>query len=148
MSYPLQAPEALAAIMERCAQTGSRLVMPAAASVEILRSDLRGTAFQYGEEEYFVPMAGEHQAYNGTVAVETAKLLGIPLDTAKKGLSKTLLPARIEILRQDPLIILDGAHNLDAVKALGEKDVYKRQGLHSGAKREKAKRRKAGHGDF
>ncbi len=118
VSYPLQAPEALAAIMERCAQTGSRLVMPAAASVEILRSDLRGTAFQYGEEEYFVPMAGEHQAYNGTVAVETAKLLGIPLGTVKKGLSKTLLPARMEVLRSNPLIVLDGAHNLDAIKAL------------------------------
>ena len=120
VSYPLQAPEALEVIMARCAQTGSRLVMPAAASIKIYRSDLRGTAFRYGDQEYFVPLIGEHQAYNGAVAVETAKILGVALDTVKRGLSKAQLPARIEILRQDPLIILDGAHNLDAVKALCE----------------------------
>lgn len=116
--YPLQATEALAEIMERCAQTGSSLVMPAASSVEIFRSDLRGTAFRYGEEEYFVPLAGEHQAYNGTVAVETAKLLGIAPQIIKGGLSKARFPARMEVLRSNPLILLDGAHNLDAIKAL------------------------------
>ena len=118
VSYPLQASEALAAIMERCAQTGSRLVMPDAVSIEIFRSDLQGTAFRYGEHEFFVPLAGEHQAYNGTVAIETAKVLGIALETVKKGLAGALLPARMEVLRSDPLVLLDGAHNLDAIKAL------------------------------
>ncbi len=118
VSYPIQATEVLAVLMERCAQTGSRFVMPAAASVETIRSDLQVTAFRYGEEDYFVPMAGEHQTYNGTVAVETAKLLGIGPEAVKRGLSKARLPARMEVLRWDPLILLDGAHNLDAVGAL------------------------------
>lgn len=118
VSYPLQKEEVLTVLMERCAQTGSRLVLPSAASVDIFHSDARGTAFRYGTEDFFVPLIGDHQAYNGTVAIEAANLLGIDLETAKKGLSKAWLPARMEILRQDPLIILDGAHNLDAVKAL------------------------------
>ena len=118
VSYPRQLPEALAVIMERCAHTGSRLVIPTAASIEVIRSDLQGTAFQYGAEEFFVPLVGEHQAYNGTVAIEAARLLAITPDTIKRGLAKTHLPARMEVLRQEPLILLDGAHNLDAVKAL------------------------------
>lgn len=118
VSYPCQPAEVLAVFMEQCAHTGSQLILPAAGSVEILDSGLWGTTFRYGEEEYTVPLAGEHQAYNAAAVIEVAKRLGIDSQTICKGLSKACLPARMEVLRQEPLIMLDGGHNLDAVEAL------------------------------
>lgn len=118
VSYPVQNPDVLAVFLERCAQTGSRLVLPASASVEILRSNLQGTAFGYGEDEYFVPLVGEHQAYNAVTAIEAAKLLGMASKFIRCGLYKAQLPARMEVLQENPLILLDGAHNLDAVETL------------------------------
>jgi dihydrofolate synthase/folylpolyglutamate synthase len=84
------------------------------------------------------PLAGEHQAENAKTAARALQLLGIPLD----GMAKAVWPGRLETVSQDPLIILDGAHNPAGAKALAryieQKFAGKRVGMIFGAMRDKA----------
>lgn len=75
------------------------------------------TEFSYDGEYYSVSLAGEFQAKNAAMAVWVAKdlndrfRLDISDETIKKGLSEVKWPCRIETVKKDPYIIIDGAHN-------------------------------------
>ena len=75
------------------------------------------TEFSYDGEDYRVSLAGEFQAKNAAMAVWVAKdlndrfRLDISDETIKKGLSEVKWPCRIETVKKDPYIIIDGAHN-------------------------------------
>jgi dihydrofolate synthase/folylpolyglutamate synthase len=70
-----------------------------------------------------LPLIGEHQAANAAVAVATACELArrgwsLSPATIRQGLGHVSLPARAEILRCQPAIILDTAHNVASIQAL------------------------------
>ena len=75
------------------------------------------TEFSYDGEDYSVSLAGEFQAKNAAMAVWVAKdlndrfRLDISDEAIKKGLSEVKWPCRIETVKKDPYIIIDGAHN-------------------------------------
>lgn len=75
------------------------------------------TEFSYDSEDYSVSLAGEFQAKNAAMAVWVAKdlndrfRLDISDEVIKKGLSEVKWPCRIETVKKDPYIIIDGAHN-------------------------------------
>ena len=66
-------------------------------------------------------MAGEHQVKNMTCVIEACNILkgyfNITDDNIKAGISTAILPARVEIISKNPLVILDGGHNEDGAKA-------------------------------
>ncbi|RTZ98771.1 MAG: bifunctional folylpolyglutamate synthase/dihydrofolate synthase [Deltaproteobacteria bacterium] len=68
-------------------------------------------------------LVGDHQPENAALAMVTCELLNakgfsITEDHVRKGLKKVHWPARLEVVSTDPLIILDGAHNLAAARKL------------------------------
>lgn len=68
-------------------------------------------------------LLGHHQAVNaaGVVAtVEALRKLGVPIpNTAvREGLAAVDWPARLEVIREKPLVILDSAHNVASMNAL------------------------------
>ncbi len=69
-----------------------------------------------------VGLTGEHQFWNAALAFETAKILGkkfkIPRSAVEKGIAKAEWPARFQVLRGKPLVVLDSAHNPAGAKAL------------------------------
>ncbi|GAG28496.1 unnamed protein product, partial [marine sediment metagenome] len=70
-----------------------------------------------------VPLQGEHQALNCGLALallDQLKLQGFEIEDEKaiKGLAGVYLPGRMEMIRQDPRILVDGAHNAASVQAL------------------------------
>ena len=68
-----------------------------------------------------LPLLGECQRENCAVAVAALEVLADMLDFEpefKKGLESTEWGARFQILQNDPLVILDGAHNPSAARAL------------------------------
>jgi dihydrofolate synthase/folylpolyglutamate synthase len=74
-------------------------------------------------EHLAVPLFGEHQAVNCGLAltiIDKLKTRGLPLNDAKcmEGLARTRVAGRMEVLRQTPRIIADGAHNAASVDAL------------------------------
>jgi dihydrofolate synthase/folylpolyglutamate synthase len=76
-------------------------------------------------QAYPLSMTGGHQADNAALAVVTAALLRtrgyqLPERAIGAGLEKVRLPARIETIGRDPLVILDAAHNVASMRSLVE----------------------------
>ncbi len=72
-----------------------------------------------------LPLLGRHQLSNAATAVlslETLAAHGIEIDEAamRRGLAALRWPGRIELLRQRPLVIVDGAHSRDSARALAQ----------------------------
>ncbi len=63
---------------------------------------------------------GGYQRKNAAVAVETIKALPIDIsdELIAKGLEEAVWPGRMQILSQDPFVLIDGAHNPSGVNAL------------------------------
>ncbi len=70
-----------------------------------------------------VPMPGEHQAGNCALAlavVDALKGVGFVIDEVQMldGLSATKVPGRMELVWDQPRILIDGAHNAASISAL------------------------------
>ena len=74
-------------------------------------------------EHLAVPLLGEHQAINCGLAlsvIDRLKVRGFSINDAKamEGLSRTVVPGRMEILSQTPRVVVDGAHNAASLDAM------------------------------
>jgi dihydrofolate synthase/folylpolyglutamate synthase len=70
-----------------------------------------------------IPLMGAHQLINAAAAVYGAEILkDLRLDEAavRQGLAQVTWPGRLEVLNQNPMVVLDGAHNPDGARALTE----------------------------
>lgn len=118
--YPEQDERAAAVIMERCAETGSTLTIPSLSTLSIQSEDFTGTAFTYGGTSYTLPLIGRYQVKNAVTAITGAQILGLPEEAIREGLAHVHFPVRMEVVRHDPIVILDGAHNVHGMTALRE----------------------------
>ncbi|WP_163582354.1 bifunctional folylpolyglutamate synthase/dihydrofolate synthase [Gracilibacillus saliphilus] len=80
-----------------------------------------------GSKYYVMDLAmkGRHQIMNASLAIQALNLLqdnGFNIDdiAMKKGLAQAKLPNRMEIIKEHPKIIVDGAHNVQSVTKLIE----------------------------
>ncbi|MFA5133337.1 MAG: Mur ligase family protein [Patescibacteria group bacterium] len=85
--------------------------------IKNLKVGLEGTRFEYMGNNYRLRLLGGHQAKNAVLAINCAKDMGIGISAIKKGLEEAEYPARLEVLSKKPLIIIDGAHNSDKIRA-------------------------------
>jgi dihydrofolate synthase/folylpolyglutamate synthase len=74
-------------------------------------------------EHLRVPLLGIHQAVNCGLALamlDKLKACGFDIDNDKTiaGLAKVKLPGRMEMICEDPRILIDGAHNAASIRAL------------------------------
>ena len=113
-------------VVERaCLERGVPLTRTAPEALEVLSDRLEGQSFTYrGQGPYAIPLLGEHQRYNALTALETVAVLrgrgwDIPEEALVRGLAKTVWPARMELVRRNPDVILDGGHNPQCMEALG-----------------------------
>jgi dihydrofolate synthase / folylpolyglutamate synthase len=76
-----------------------------------------------------LPLPGDHQKENLGMALAACELIFNLSDTtdsryrltsglARQGLAAAIWPGRLEVIRENPLVILDGAHNLKAAQVL------------------------------
>jgi len=70
-----------------------------------------------------VPLLGEHQALNCGLALallDQLKAKGMKIDDeqAMSGLSGVCVPGRMELVSEDPRVLVDGAHNAASIQAL------------------------------
>lgn len=78
----------------------------------------RGSRF-----DLVLPVHGSHQALNAAIAVEaTESVLHAQLDpdVVEAAFAGLRIPGRIEVVRTEPMVVADGAHNADAATAVGE----------------------------
>ena len=124
----LQRESAAEAIRRTCVERGAHLVEVAQACAltrQGFSSD--GQAFKlrtpHATYSLRLPLLGRHQLENAATAVLAVESLsGRGLDVSeealRRGLEEVRWPARLEIIRRRPLVVLDGAHNVDSVRRL------------------------------
>jgi dihydrofolate synthase / folylpolyglutamate synthase len=74
-------------------------------------------------DDLYLPLFGEYAVHNaaaGVVAVEALTGQALHPDTLREGLAAAVVPGRLEVVGQHPLVILDGAHNPAGAEALAE----------------------------
>ena len=75
--------------------------------------------------EFFIPLLGTYQVLNAVTAIAALRVItdkGFPVDDVEiqRGLSNTNWPARFEIVRQKPPVVIDSAHNPASMAKLRE----------------------------
>ncbi len=125
-----QFPEAMAVIERVCRERGVPLVRVGADVTWREGSfNTEGQSFQLKgmNRDYFIkiPLLGEHQVQNAAVAVAALEVLGglgaeISAESIAAGLEKVEWPGRLQVLRREPCLVVDGAHNTYSMQKLGE----------------------------
>ncbi len=65
-----------------------------------------------------INMLGQHQLANAALAVAGMREIGLSWDAIRDGLMSARWPGRLEVISQNPLILIDGAHNVAGMQAL------------------------------
>lgn len=121
--YPIQQEPVRQVVKEQCQETNSHLIEPDLTKLDISNHHWRKSTFTYEGKEYQKSLPGTVQIYNGITAITAAQQLqkqGFCLSESdiKFGIEHTYFPARMEVLSEKPLVILDGSHNPDGARAL------------------------------
>ncbi len=121
--YPDQKPEALLVLEEAAKERGANFRLAQLSMVKEQECSIYGTLLLYRAEPLLVPFVGEHQVKNAVTALTALEVLQekgwkISLRAIQEGFAQARIPARMEILGRDPLILLDGGHNPGCAAAL------------------------------
>jgi dihydrofolate synthase/folylpolyglutamate synthase len=124
-----QSPEVAAVLREACDAQGVPLFTVGCDLTSTVQShDLSGlqatlTGLRGIYDGVRLPLIGGHQAQNAALAVGALEALspaGTPAALIERGLSRVEWPGRLEVVNEQPLVLLDGAHNPHAAAALVE----------------------------
>ena len=127
-------PEALEVVEEACAEKGVSLKL-LGRDFEVLYQvtlgvqterlgqmvGIRGLFRQYAD--LYIPLLGDYQAVNAACAVAALEAWAgsprrLPYEDVERGLARVSSPGRLEVVSYHPLVLLDGAHNLDGARKL------------------------------
>lgn len=111
-----QSDEAMQVIKEKADSCQSPLIIAEECAVN--QTSFTHYAMSYRDFRFESSLIGQYQAINAGVAIEVLRQLDISDDTIRAGLSSASLPARMEVISKNPLIIIDGAHNPNGAEAL------------------------------
>ena len=123
-----QTPEVAKILLARAAELGIELaregiefeVMSRQVAIGGQLLTIRGIKDVYSD--IFLPLHGKHQASNAAAALVAAEAFfgdqPLDLDAVKAGFAAATSPGRFEIVRRDPTVILDAAHNPHGARTL------------------------------
>ncbi len=123
--YPLQDEEAMRVLLRCCYEKNSIPVIPDTNKLKNVDPSWMVETFSYNDICFHKKIPGNFQVYNAITAYHAAVELrrqgyNIEYINIVDGISNTVFPARMELLSKEPLVILDGAHNLSGATALAE----------------------------
>lgn len=124
--FTLSDPKLNEMIKDYCIKKNSQLYLINPNDITNCNISLNGTKYDYNNLcNISLKLLGKHQTENATLALEALLYLSnlgynIFIENIYSGLSNTIWPGRLEIISQHPLIILDGAHNIDGITRLKE----------------------------
>ncbi|HEV7524812.1 MAG TPA: Mur ligase family protein [Acidimicrobiia bacterium] len=81
--------------------------------------DLRSPGAEY--PDVFLPLHGAHQSDNAAIALAAAESFvtaPLPFEVVADAFARVQSPGRLEVVRRQPLVLLDGAHNVAGAHAL------------------------------
>ncbi|MBQ8998692.1 MAG: bifunctional folylpolyglutamate synthase/dihydrofolate synthase [Clostridium sp.] len=139
--YP-QEEEALKVIKNKCAAMESDLYTADKDNmkfVKVVNEDKPYQLLKYKEEfNIFLPLLGEHQILNLSVAMKVIevlnnrKIVNITTESIIKSIKNVTWKGRLEVLSNNPYVVIDGAHNIQGIKTLSRniKKYFKYENLH------------------
>lgn len=122
-------------VLERVAQqkNSSLILVGRDVTFERLISSLDGQSFRLSSfhypgssqphsAEFTIPLLGSHQIENAAIAYTALKTSGIAIsdEAIHRGFAQVKWPARFEVLRREPPVVIDSAHNRDSARRLRE----------------------------
>jgi len=116
-------PEADPVFQQACREKGAKLYSPDFSAITPGAFSLDGQEFSYKSWKGLrIPLAGAYQLRNAAVVLETVEVLRrkgwhISDGDVRQGLAATRWPARFEVLRKNPVFIVDGGHNPHGIRA-------------------------------
>ncbi|AHB12804.1 folylpolyglutamate synthase/dihydrofolate synthase family protein [Dehalococcoides mccartyi] len=123
-----QRPEVMAVIRERCCKTQSQLIeVTDGYKAELLGYTAQGQSLKLSgrQAEYrlCLPLLGHYQRQNALTALASLETLveegfKISPEDITEGFRRTKWPGRFEVIKGNPLLVIDGAHNQEAVAEL------------------------------
>ncbi|WP_270659012.1 bifunctional folylpolyglutamate synthase/dihydrofolate synthase [Paraclostridium bifermentans] len=126
--YPQQE-EASEVIKNICAEKKSKYIECDFKNIEIKSSNINSQIYNCninGKElrDLEIKLIGDHQIKNSILALNVIeylndiKITNISEENIRKGLLETKWPGRIEKISENPMFIIDGAHNEEGAKSL------------------------------
>lgn len=117
--------KALAVIEKECEEKHSELTVKNPDLLKILSTTLDGTEFEFDGKEYFIRLLGLYQPANAATVLEAIDVLRkhgfeISETAVKDGLSSAVWQARFEKIADEPVVLYDGGHNPQGVRAAVE----------------------------
>ncbi len=88
-----------------------------------------GFTFDYGEvKDAHIKSLADYSVSDASLALEAVYSLKesfeYDYEKLKEGLANAFIPGRLEILKENPRVIIDGGHNPSAISALCERSLY------------------------
>lgn len=128
ISYP-QEVEAMEVLRDVSAEMNAEFYLSPLENVEIKSISSSGAVFDFkyknhGIENIKINMLGEYQVYNAALALTTLfvlrekKLIEISDKEILKGFKNTKWAGRLEVLSENPIFLIDGAHNVQGISQL------------------------------
>lgn len=123
--YPAEE-DVINAIAEKCEAVNSAMTVVNPDLITVRSVGLDGCRFDFDNfKDLFVPLAGTYQPFNASLAITACRMLrnkgwNVPDEAIVKGISQVKWPGRFEVLRRDPVFILDGAHNPHGIEGAVE----------------------------
>lgn len=115
--------EAADVIAKEADEKNSKVTAVTKSKINIRSNTLDGILMDYGEfKNIKTSLIGSYQALNVSLVCETVTALrkaglNISDEAFYSGIANTKWPARFELLSKDPIVVFDGGHNEEGVKA-------------------------------
>ena len=113
--------------LDKAATNGSTVHFCDPDDIEMVSTSIDGQVLRYkkkdsvlGIQEFRLSLLGKHQMYNclnvlGALEILKKKGWNVTAESIQKGLASVKFTGRFEILHKDPVIVIDGGHNIEGI---------------------------------
>ena len=121
--YPQASKEAFEVIKEKARLEESKLYRLNKDDILIKETTNRGNLFDYKTyKDVKTSLRGKHQIYNASLALMVLDYLkddfNLSEEDIKSGIYETYNPGRLDLVSENPRVLLDGSHNMESIDAL------------------------------
>jgi dihydrofolate synthase/folylpolyglutamate synthase len=123
---PYQKSDVFRTVYLAASRNKSEFITPDTEKLRVSEKAFPINRFKYKGFSYELKMVGRHQIENALTAIETLQFLrecGFPklrYSNIFEGLKNAVVPSRCQVISENPYILLDGAHNPDAMMRLAD----------------------------
>ena len=119
--------EAIEIATDTAKRLGAELFLPDRSLFSLPDEDcsINGTEIVYRGQKLHIPLLGTYQRENAVNVLSCVEILrregvDIPENAVREGLAAVKWHGRFEVLRKEPLVIYDGAHNPDGIRCAAD----------------------------